>query len=264
MKIHKQPITLDDLMAYVDGQLESERHQQVEAAIMGDKNLAEIVNEMREHRQTLHAHFDPILNETIPSRLLHAGYSNYVNWAKFAGVVLWVVLGAVTGSAITLYYPGQLSSRYAVAREEVDLPRFVHQAAVAHMAYAPEVRHPVEIYSDQQPQLLSWLSKRLGRDIKAPNLASAGFRLIGGRLLPGEMNKAAALFMYENASGQRISLYLRGMAQPTPETAFRVTERAGIATYYWVDRDWGYALSSDLPQETLKIVASSVYQQLIG
>ncbi len=264
MKIHAQAITLDDLMAYVDGQLDSTRHQQVGAAIMADKQLAAIVDEMREQHRALHAHFDSVVNETIPSRLLLAGQIGYGNWAKVAGVMFWVMLGALAGSAITVYYPDQLSTGYTAVREEVDLPRFVHQATVAHMAYAPEVRHPVEIYSAQQPQLLSWLSKRLGRDIKAPNLASTGFRLIGGRLLPGEMNKAAAMFMYENASGQRISLYLRGMAQPTPETAFRVTERAGIATYYWVDHDWGYALSSDLPQKTLKTVASSVYQQLTG
>ena len=264
MKIHAQPVTLDDLMAYVDGQLESERRQQVEAAILADHHLAASVAEMRAQRQTLRTHYGPVLNETIPSRLLPAGHSGHMNWAKAAGVVLWVALGAITGSAITAYYPGQVSSRLTAAREEVDLPRFVHQAAVAHLAYAPDVRHPVEIYSDQQQQLLTWLSKRLGRQIKAPNLANAGFRLIGGRLLPGEMNKAAALFMYENAAGQRMTLYLRGMAQPTPETAFQVTERGGIATYYWVDRDWGYALSSDLPQATLKTVASSVYQQLIG
>jgi anti-sigma factor RsiW len=144
------------------------------------------------------------------------------------------------------------------------LPHFVHQAAVAHIAFVPDVRRPVEIYSAQEQQLVTWLSKRLGRQLKVPNLSGTGFSLVGGRLLPGEVNKPAAQFMYENPAGQRITLYLRNMAQPTPETAFRFAEQDGIATFYWVDMDWGYALSGNLPRATLLNVANSVYQQLGG
>lgn len=264
MKKDTQSVTLDDLMAYVDGQLDAVRRQQVDAVLMTDERMVARVTEMREQRQALHVQFDPVLNEAIPPHLMRRRYSGFAAWAKVASVLAWVAVGAATGSMITAYYPAQISARLVADRDEVDLPHFVHQAAVAHMAYASDVRHPVEIYSNQEQHLLTWLSKRLGRQIKAPNLANTGFRLIGGRLLPGEMNRSAAQFMYENAAGQRVTLYLRGMAQPTPETAFRVAERGGIATFYWVDHNWGYALSGDLPQPALKKVVSAVYQQLIG
>lgn len=267
MKVHVQPITLDDLMAYVDGQLDAERRQQVEALIAPDPLVAERVAGMRAQRQALHAHYDPVLTEPIPLRLLASRRQTGSSLSRVASIAASVLIGLALGSAGTWQYltrtPG-MSANVALGRSELDLPRFVHQAAVAHTAYVPDVRRPVEIYSAQEQQLVTWLSKRLGRQLKVPNLASTGFSLVGGRLLPGEVNKPAAQFMYENPAGQRITLYLRGMAQPTPETAFHFAEQDGIATFYWVDLDWGYALSGDLPRATLLNVVNSVYQQLGG
>ena len=265
MKAHAQPITLDDLMAYVDGQLDAERRRQVEALIASDPLTAERIAGMRTQRQALRAHYDPVLSEPIPLRLLTVRRQTRSAWTQVASVAAWVAIGLGVGSASTWQYlshtPG-MSANIAFGRSEIDLPRFVHQAAVAHTAYVPEVSQPVEIFSAQEQQLVTWLSKRLGRKLKVPDLSSAGFSLLGGRLLPGEVNKPAAQFMYENSAGQRITLYLRGMAQPTPETAFRFAEEDGVATFYWVDLDWGYALSGDLPRTTLLNVANSVYQQL--
>lgn len=267
MKAHAQPITLDDLMACVDGQLDAERRPQVEALIASDPLTAERVAGMRAQRQALRAHYDPVLTEPIPLRLLASRRRTDSSLTRVASIAAWVTIGLVAGSASTWQYLAQSQSTPAnvtFGRGEIDLPRFVHQAAVAHTAYVPDVRRPVEIYSAQQQQLVTWLSKRLGRQLKVPNLENTGFSLVGGRLLPGEVNKPAAQFMYENPAGQRITLYLRGMAQPTPETAFRFAEQDGIATFYWVDLDWGYALSGDLPRATLLNVANSVYQQLGG
>ena len=76
----------------------------------------------------------------------------------------------------------------------------------AHRLYSVEVRHPVEVAADDEAHMSTWLSRRLGKSIKPPPLAGAGFRLVGGRLLPAD-GKPAAQFMYENAAGQRLTLY---------------------------------------------------------
>lgn len=265
MKPHIQPVTLDDLMAYVDGQLDAQRCQQVEALIASDALVAERVAGMRAQRQALRAHYDPVLTEPIPMRLLASRRQTTSAPVRMASIAAALLIGLTVGSAGTWQYLGYTSgssANMASSGSQMDLPHFVHQAAVAHIAFVPDVRRPVEIYSAQENQLVTWLSKRLGRQLKVPDLTRAGFSLVGGRLLPGEVNKPAAQFMYENPAGQRITLYLRGMAQPTPETAFRFSEQDGIATFYWVDLDWGYALSGDLPRATLLNVANSVYQQL--
>ena len=267
MKPQTQTITLDDLMAYVDGQLPADRCALVDAIIATDANAAEHLAEMRAQRQALHSHYDPVLNEPVPMRLLASRRPADTLWLKIASIAVWISIGLGIGSTGTWQYLSDVQStpaKLVFDRGDMEVPQFVHQAKVAHVAYVPEVRHPVEIYSAQEQQLVTWLSKRLGRHLKAPNLSNAGFQLVGGRLLPGETKKPAAQFMYENTSGQRLTLYLRGMAKPTPETAFQFAEQDGIATFFWVDQDWGYALSGDLPRTELLEVATTIYQQLNG
>jgi anti-sigma factor RsiW len=140
----------------------------------------------------------------------------------------------------------------------VSLPR---QAAIAHVVYAPEVRHPVEVTADQESHLVAWLSKRLGGDVKAPHLAAAGFDLVGGRLLPGDQGPVAQ-FMYQDGRGQRLTLYVRSDARENKETAFRYAQEGKVGVFYWLDGQFGYALSGEIGKEDLLGVANVVYQQL--
>src|SRR5690349_19913814 len=91
------------------------------------------------------------------------------------------------------------------------------EAAVAHFVFQPEVRHPVEVAAAQQDHLVQWLSKRQGRPLKVPVLSAQGNELVGVCLLPGDEG-ARAQFMYQNASGQRITLYLGAVQPGTPNS----------------------------------------------
>src|SRR5207247_1948253 len=84
---------------------------------------------------------------------------------------------------------------------------FARLAATAHVVYAPEVRHPVEVTADDEQHLVNWLSKRLGTTLKAPKLGPLGYELVGGRLLSGPQGPVAH-FMYQDARGQRLTLYV--------------------------------------------------------
>jgi len=63
----------------------------------------------------------------------------------------------------------------------------------------------VEVASAQEGHLLQWLSRRLGKPLVAPDLTPFGYKLMGGRLLPGN-GSAAAQLMYDDASGKRPTL----------------------------------------------------------
>jgi len=131
-------------------------------------------------------------------------------------------------------------------------------AIAAHRTFSVEVRHPVEVDSGQEAHLVQWLSKRLGRQLVVPNLTIAGFRLMGGRLLPAE-DGAAAQFMYENGNAERLTLYLR--AGIGGETAFRYHEEGGVGAFYWADEGFGYALAAKADRDLLLRIAEIVYQQ---
>jgi anti-sigma factor RsiW len=140
--------------------------------------------------------------------------------------------------------------------------RFAQAAAVAHVVYSPEVRHPVEVAAEQQEHLVQWLSKRLGKPLKVPDLQTEGYALLGGRLLPGDSGTRAQ-FMYQNAAGERLTLYIGAVNGDTPkETAFRFHEEQGTSSFYWIDQGFGYALSGPLPKERLLGLSNLVYRQL--
>ena len=84
---------------------------------------------------------------------------------------------------------------------------------------------------------------------------------MGGRLLPGSQGPVAQ-FMYQDGSGQRLTLYVRNGAADSRETAFRYTQERGVSVFYWVDGRFGYALSGEMQKADLLRVANAVYQQL--
>lgn len=271
MTLTKNPIHPDELMALVDGVLDPDRAQQIEQCAQHDAELAATIAALRAQGQALRASLDPVLNEPIPQRLLQAQTPlqtqppSRFSFQRAAAAMVWMSIGLTVGSLTSWQYFSRhepAATALAQRSSATDLPRFVHQAAVAYAVFAPEVRHPVEVGSAETQALNTWLSKRLQRQMQAPVLSHLGFSLIGGRLLPGEISKPAAQYMYEDRQGQRITLYLRGMAEPTPETAFRFTDHGLVSTFYWVEGDWGYALSGELSRAKLLQIAHTIHSRL--
>ena len=102
----------------------------------------------------------------------------------------------------------------------------------------------------------------MGRPLTAPDLKPQGFDLIGGRLLPSG-DGAAAQFMYEDATGNRISLYLTPSGG-TPDTGFRHFRNPSAGAYYWVDAGFGQAVVGNVPDPIMEAAARSAYRQLLS
>lgn len=241
----------DELLhAYVDGLATPQDRLAVEAEMASDPDVAARVRAYAEQNRALHEAFDSVLAEPHDLRL---PVSEAVGWRRWGGLAATLVVGVSIGY---------------VARGWVATPaatiRIAREAALAHVAYVPEVRHPVEVAAAEEQHLVAWLSKRLATPIRAPSLAAAGYQLLGGRLLPP--TQAAdpapmALLMYENAQGRRLSLLVKRESTNT-ETAFRFSEDGATRVFYWIDGRLGYALAGDLPKEELQTVARLVYRQL--
>ncbi len=68
--------------------------------------------------------------------------------------------------------------------------------------------------------------------------------------------------MYQDAQGQRLTLYVRTNREHNQETAFRFAQEGNVRVFYWIDRGLGYALSGEIRKEDLLRVATAVYQHL--
>lgn len=236
------------LHAYVDDALDATTRQEVEAYLARHPEAAARVAAWRRQKQALHALFDPVLAEPVPARLLPRAPA--ARWLRYAAMLAWLGLGVILG------WLGRGAA--PPTQPLASLPR---EAAVAHAVYAPEVLHPVEVEAARQAHLVQWLSKRLGRELFAPDLSSVGFQLVGGRLLPAQ-DGPAAQFMYQDDQGRRVTLYMRVLAGAAADTAFRYERRDGVSVFYWVDGRFGYALSGDLERGRLLELATAVYHRL--
>jgi anti-sigma factor RsiW len=242
----------DRLHAYVDGALDSEGRLAVEAAMQSDAELAARGRQYTEHRKLLRDLYGPVAAEPIPAgmRLKRPA------WMQFARAAVFIAIGVAVGYFIP--HAGEEAPRVLGATGSTSLAKL---AANAHVVYSAEVRHPVEVEAAQQDHLVKWLSKRLGKPLRAPVLTGDGFELLGGRLLPGDEGPVAQ-FMYQDAQGKRLTLYLSGRGPNEPESSFRFARDGKVAVFYWVDRDWCYALSAEVERPALLQVANTVYKQL--
>ena len=147
------------------------------------------------------------------------------------------------------------------AQNTADLASFARQAKAAHSLYVSEVLHPVEVAATEKDHLQTWLSNRLGSSIIAPQLGDTGFSLIGGRLLPAG-DRASALFMYEDAQGNRLSL-LATFGHTPQHQSFRYQEEDGYLVVFWQDGPWQYSLVGDQKREPMEQIARLAHGQMI-
>jgi len=253
------PVTDADLNAYVDGRLDASRVAAVEEALAHDPALVDWVADARRHNAALRDALDPWLEEPIPERLIAAAAGP----AEVTQPRLRRWLMPAFAAAATLLL-GLAVGWYA---RDVDLERdgtpttFTRQAALTHALYAGDVNRPVEVWAPEEKRLVTWLSKRLGFPVNAPDLNSTGFALVGGRLVAGHENPTA-LFMYENADKQRLSLQVRKQRVEGGEVAFRYAVENGVGVFYWIEDNCSYALSGNLDRGQLLSVGRVIYGQL--
>lgn len=258
MTLSPLPITDADVNAYVDGQLALSRAPAVEDAIARDPALAARVAELRRQSASLRDAFDPWLAEAPPERLVAAtagAPATRSRAPRWLGGALAAAASLVIGIGAGWY------GRDLALQSEGTPTTFTRQAALVHALYAGDANRPVEIWAAEEQRLVRWLSKRLGFAVRAPDLNSLGFALVGGRLVAGNENPTA-LFVYENSDKQRLTLQVRRPLTPGHETAFRYAVEDGVGVYYWVEENCTYALSGNLDRTQLLALGRVVYGQL--
>jgi len=193
----------DRLHAYIDGQTSEVERLEIEAELSRDPEAAARVNDYQRQNEALHALLDPVLDQP---HALGIGARRPTRWRRWGGLAAALAVGLIGGY---------------LARGDLDLldgpnlDPIARQAMLAHAAYVPEVRHPVEVGASEEQHLLAWLSKRLSTPLRAPSLVDAGYHLLGGRLLPptnASDPAPMALLMYENTGGHRLSPARRSTA----------------------------------------------------
>jgi anti-sigma factor RsiW len=244
-------VTEDELHAYVDGELPADRLGAVEAWLATHPEDAARVAAWRAQMEMIRARYGSVATEPVPARLGLDQLTRNRRWwtgvAAAATIAAFLIGGILGWMAHGVSAPAPSSSE-----------AFASEALNAHRLYIAEVRHPIEVRAAEQ-HLLPWLSRRVGTNIRTPELGSFDLKLLGGRLLPGPIGPAA-MFMYEGPTGERFTLYCSRVKSPT--TALRYNAGNQVAAVHWVESDIGWAVSGPADKERLLKIAQTAYEQM--
>jgi anti-sigma factor RsiW len=250
------PITTDELHAYVDGMLPSDRRDAVEAWLASHPGDAAQVEAWRTQAAAIRAEFGAAAEEAVPARFDLDKLARASARRPWRSIAAAAVIAAIIGG-----FAGWMARGAAAAvATPSNSDTFTSEALDAHRLYVVEVRHPVEVPGEEREHLAAWLSKRLDHELRIPDLESLGLKLVGGRLLPGPTGKASAFFMYETAAGDRFTIYCAKSA--SPETGMRYHETSRFSSFYWADGELAYVVSGPADRTRLWAVVKIAYDQV--
>jgi anti-sigma factor RsiW len=250
------PVTEEELHAFVDGELPADRQEAVTDWLATHADAAAQVGAWRAQADAIRARYGAVVSEPVPARLKldqvlrheRMGGRTYAAMAAAAALVAFVLGGTVGWFA-----------HGASAAAPSGFDKFTAEALDAYKLYVVEVRHPVEVPGNERAHMTQWLSKRLGAELRVPDLQSIGLKLVGGRLLPGPTG-AAAFYMYEGPTGERFTVYCANAT--TTQTALRFHSKDSTAAFYWVDDKVAYVVSGPADRARLEAVTKTVWEQV--
>lgn len=251
-------VTLDDLQAYVDEELTPERRAEVETHLAQSPDDAERVSAYRRQNRSLRAALAGVGNEAVPASMLAVLQDRppvrEITWLpRVAAAFLFLAVGGALGGALGWGYD-------KLPFLDVEEKRFLREAVAAHQIYAVDRRHAVEVAAIERDYLQTWLTRRLGVPIMAPDLSEAGLNLLGGRLI-STVNGPAALLVYETAEGERVTCYITAEAKRLAPGKVFLEDEATVALA-WPTSSLSYAVSGAASRERLAEIAGVVNREL--
>jgi len=255
-----------ELHALVDGELDPARQAEVEAWLSENAEAAGRVARYRAQNAGLHALFDGVLNEDLPPVIVDA-LAGRRRWlprgAAIAAGFALLLSGAVAGWVVRGEVPfgADEPAQIAAAGPAIDTQVLMERATSAHVVSSDDDLRLAN--ATGAAEIGQYLSTRMGEKVRVPQLTSLGYRLVGSRVLP-DTGGPAAQFVFEDADGERVTLYVRSEAARGVDITFALSD--DLSMFYWNDSEHSYALVRDLEDETgrdaLLKAAKAVYRQI--
>jgi anti-sigma factor RsiW len=174
------------------------------------------------------------------------------NWALQAAAAALLLTLGVTG--------GWFAREYSASAIGPENATTAARAMDAHVVYAADQRHPIEVVAAERDHLNAWLSRRIQHQIAAPDLASAGYSLLGGRLL-SDRGKPAALFMYQDAAGNRLTVFVAQTDEPLDRGSKHIV-RDDLRAISWSGGPLTLAVTGTLDSDRLRGIGEIVRQSV--
>lgn len=288
-----------DLHAFADNVLPAERRTAILSALEADAAEARRVSDWCAQNEAIRRMLSKVLHEPVPvtlslatappslpfkptessgslaartrisdpapqARTLRQPDTNHAwrlrRWGLLVGVCALVLASGWTGASFFGSGPKGLRSADIIAPSDAT-SAFALRAVETYRAFALDAQYPVEIPAAQSLRLVQWLERRLGERVVIPNLTTAGFTLLGGRLVPWVTRRPAALLIYQGAVGQRLAVMVTKAALGA-ELPFRQEQYHGISAMTWMQSGNIVSVVGVTDPQSLRSVATVAASEL--
>ncbi|MBX3575747.1 MAG: anti-sigma factor [Rhizobiaceae bacterium] len=246
-----------DIHLSLDGELPADERADFDHWLDANPDMKALSARYEADRDRLAAALADVAEEAVPERLasLLAGGGQASRrraaWWQAAAAALLLAVGAAGG-----YMAGLAGLGFDRAGEDL-----AAQAIAAHRTFTPATDHVVEVAANGDGYLKTWLSSQVGLTLVLPDLTGEGYELLGGRIIPAE-DGPAALLVYQNSKGDRISIYMTA-ASTTKARGLYGEHEGTTKAIYWLDPGYGCAVVSDLPEDQMRPVARDAWRQMV-
>jgi anti-sigma factor RsiW len=234
-----------DLHAYVDHQLLESDRRVLDTYLAAHPDVAARVQAWQQDAQLLRASLSGALqqppNPALDPALIRQRRKRQTrrHFATAALLLLAVSLGGIGGWQ---------------AREATQTPLLpMADAMQAYRLFARDGVLPADYHVQDGGSMQAWIDRYFSQASRLPDLSAAGYTAVSGRLLTTDQG-AAAMVLYEDQQGRRISFYIR---PPGPDNGFlpRGSRSAdGLQAEYWSGGGYNYAMVSPEGEPTTALL----------
>ncbi len=284
-----RPFSDVDLNAYVDNQISTERREVIAAYLKTAPADAARVDAWRRQNEAIRTVFAGTAAEPVPvwltigqltsnrdktvtlqkawtdKRAARSGLKPHASSLRQVMLILATALLAFAAGSVVRWNSlsaSDLTGWWAPSSARAEVMRsFSRRALDAHATYSLDSDRPVEAVDLPEGALSRWFKHHLAFPVRIPDLERLGWTLRGGRIVPGDIGPAA-LLVYENAGGERLSLYTGRVANPSlVDTAYQIMPDQ---TMMWMDGPIGFGIMTSKAGPWLAANAREVYRAVYG
>jgi len=240
-----------DLHGFIDGELDGERHREVEQVVRDDAALSNLVALYRADKERLARAYADVLEQPLPPAWLSRIASQPRSRSSVRSGV-WMALAA----SLVLAVAAALT--YRVMPASPDEPIVAEALSARADATAPQAMlatdSPAKVRNADR-----LVAAALAMRVKAPDLARMGYTLTGVRTYGGVPGGKAVELVYRSVQNQAFTLYLR---HPSSPPRFDQFKRDGLRICIWQDDVLGTVMAGQMSAAEMQRLASLAYMGL--
>ncbi|QCB43291.1 anti-sigma factor [Sphingomonas sp. PAMC26645] len=246
----------DVLHAYVDGLLDARSSARVDRHLANNPEAAARVGAWQADTFALRRALAHKAAEPVPDALSPGRLSPPRRGRRSSGQAIAAGIAAAFLSGTGVGWLGRGPS------EPHGLASLGQQAAVAQRVFEHDP-HALDRVNGAPVLRVGFDATDRGRVVPAPDLRTAGYDLLGGRVIPTKQG-SAALFIYRNHENQRIGVMVRLMIGIDTDAAMRPVPVDGATGYAWSRRGVGFSVVSGQDETRLHDIAEVVRKRTTG